>query len=666
MAVAGGFSLALAALVFHTRLAWTYFHLSFQDIAPLLPVPGPLFVSTWSRHFLRLAAASLFFLSLPGLGSLLLFRRRTDAFVRAGAALAFWATGGFLLAAAGLSRPEVLRPVSLALTAAGLGAAPWRALHPSRWNFPSPAALVGIAACAVLYLLTSVVPDIFYDALVYHLAAPQAWLQAGRLTDMPDIHLWRLPGLLQPLYLWALAWSDDRLCKLVTLGFGFLTAGRLFRWAGRRWGPAVGGWAALIFLSAPMIGINLWSCANDIPAAFFTFLALTVWMDGRAEDGKLSPFLAGLFLGAGTAVKTTAVFAAPFFLLAFAALLRRRGRAAAPALALFGAGFLLPLIPWWVRTGLLTGNPFFPQAAALFHGDVPANLALLDSWKADAAGEGGLPFRLFTFIRDGIQGIEGGRFGFVGPMLVMLLPLGFFWREDPAFGVLGGYGLSAYVAFASVSGRLRYFIPHLPALCVLAGAGLADYAKNVSALPDRIFSRFGAALKIAAGVAVILNVFWLASAFSRFDQGWPVVWGRQTAEAYLKEEHIGVYGNPSEGAFDWLRDNGARGKLFIVGEARTFRSPLPAVAAGSFNVPAYVLRAGDPPDAQALLARLREEGFTHLLVNVEEMKRITPPAYRTEPYIRALGTIFDGAAVPLYRYRWCLLFALKPKTTAGL
>jgi hypothetical protein len=410
-----------------------------------------------------------------------------------------------------------------------------------------------------------------------------------------------------------------------------------------------------------MVGVNLWSCANDIPAGFFCFLALTHWIDGWKEEGadERALFLAGLFLGAGAAVKSTALFAGPFYF--FDAL--RRGRSGGQKgtvrrLALFGAGFALPLLPWWIRTGLWTGNPFFPQAAGILGGDSPENVALLKGWHAEAGGPEGLFYRSLSLVRESLRGVEEGRFGFVGPVLLMLLPLGFFLRPDPAVGPLAACTLMAYVVFASATGRLRYFLPHLPPLFVLAGLGLTDYGR--ASEEDRLAARLGKPLRALAWAAVALNLFWLALVFTRFNQGWPVVWGRQAAPDYLREEHIGVYGHPSQGAFDWLRDNGAAGRLFVVGEARTFRSPLPAEASGSFNVPAFAALAGEPPTWEALLAGLRAGGYTYLLINVEEMKRITPGPYKELEYLKALGRLFDRLAPPLYRDRWCILFKVPP------
>src|SRR5206468_2462654 len=44
------------------------------------------------------------------------------------------------------------------------------------------------AACvwAIVLLVEAVAPEVQYDALSYHLGLPRAWIDAGRLIDVPE------------------------------------------------------------------------------------------------------------------------------------------------------------------------------------------------------------------------------------------------------------------------------------------------------------------------------------------------------------------------------------------------------------------------------------------------------------------------------------------------
>lgn len=675
--------LAAAAAAVHMRSSLIFFQPVADDFIRAFAPWGPHLLSAWAPHLARLAAAALFFASLPGLGARL--TRRLPApplrfFVQIAAALVLWSTLGLLLAALGLSKTFPLRLLSAALVAAGLF---WRrgAEWPTRiqwretFRFPTGAAA---AAFAALYLLTTVVPETFYDALVYHLAVPHAFLQAGRLVDIPDVHLSRLPGLIQTLYLWGLAWSDDRLCKVVTVGFGFLSAAALGAWVGRLWSAGAGRWAALLFLSSPMIGVNLWSCANDVLCGYFFLLAFVVWLaawapepDGRELDRNLLA-LSGFLFGAAAAAKYTAFFGGLFFALD---LIVRRGRARRaiyePGIV-FAAAAMLPLLPWWFRTAAFTGNPFFPQAAGLLGGDTPENILLLKTWTADTAGHRALFSRALALVRDSLFGVEHGRFGFAGPALLMTLVLVPFLRYGEVTRSLVGCALTSYAMFTMTTGRLRYFIPQMGLLFALGAAALEDYARTAREhgtllVPRGARGRWRALLDPAAAMKALLalvvasNAAWLVFVFQRYNQGWDVVWGRVPARDYLQAEHIGVYGNPSQGAFDFLADQRragepVQGRILIVGDARSHRSPLPARASGTFNTPTYALWLAEDPSPRAFIQRLRDEGYTYLLLNADEMHRITPSQYQAGAPLHGFGQVLDMLPEPVYRDRWAILF----------
>src|SRR5687768_17527698 len=103
-----------------------------------------------------------------------------------------------------------------------------------------------------------------------------------------------------------------------------------------------------------MIGVNLWSCANDLLCGFFFFLAFALWNEAWGEEGgglnRSELALAGVFFGAAGAVKSTAFFGAAYFALD---LIVRRRRAKLPIYEpglIFAAAAAMPLLPWWFRT----------------------------------------------------------------------------------------------------------------------------------------------------------------------------------------------------------------------------------------------------------------------------------------------------------------------------
>jgi len=657
----------------HTFFCIRYFGASGRDIVDIVYPWNARMMVEWLHQLGRFGLTLLFFFGAWAVGRVTLEKRselHRDFFVSSAVGLVVMSFVAYFLAVAHLSRPVILRAVFMMTVVLGVGeVAPlWRRISLKgficrrEWAFTERGLLNVLLACGVLlFFLTSIVPETFYDALVYHLAVPQAYLQAGRMVDMAGVHLSRLPGLAQMTYLWGLVLGDDRMCKLINVGCGLLWAGALSSWVQRIWGGLSGRWAALLLLSTPMIGVSIWSCNNDVLCGYFCFVSMTIWMDfwnkGPSENKNLNMLLSGLLLGAATATKYTAIFASPFFAWHFLMKCQDEKKFLWRDGLYFAVGFLIPLAPWWIRTGFWTGNPFFPKATGLFKGDIAEALALMGPWDADVRGHLNFPMRAMSILREGLWGVYEGRFGFIGPMFLCLMPMMLFLRRSYHLDSLALYASFSYLFFVWQSGRLRYFLPHLAVLYALSAAALKNFDDHPDASPWAHSAR--AITRSIAAFLVVLNLFWLVMVFHRFNQGWDVVWGRQTASEYLRREHIGVYGHPSQGAFDFLRNRGVRSqdKVFIIGEARSYRCPGQAIVSSAFNMPIYArwLQTMTPP---LFLDQMKKEGVTHLVINLPEMKRIVPEPYKTDVYLRPLGTVIDTLGAPVYRDRWTIVFEM--------
>ena len=74
----------------------------------------------------------------------------------------------------------------------------------------------------LLSISLALAPAFATDALVYHLAVPKAFLQAGGLVNLPDNIYSFFPQQIEMLYLFALALGSDSLAQLSGLGVVFL------------------------------------------------------------------------------------------------------------------------------------------------------------------------------------------------------------------------------------------------------------------------------------------------------------------------------------------------------------------------------------------------------------------------------------------------------------
>ena len=85
----------------------------------------------------------------------------------------------------------------------------------SRAEWGLVAGTTGLQFLALLYALT---PEVQSDAVRYHLAAPQEWLKAGRLSYLPYNAFSNFPSNIEMLFLFGLGLAGDLLAK----GFHFL------------------------------------------------------------------------------------------------------------------------------------------------------------------------------------------------------------------------------------------------------------------------------------------------------------------------------------------------------------------------------------------------------------------------------------------------------------
>ena len=91
---------------------------------------------------------------------------------------------------------------------------------------------------AFLSIGLAMAPAFSTDALVYHLAVPKAFLQAGGLVNLPDNIYSFFPQQIEMLYLFALALGSDSLAKLTGLGIVFLLLLALWHYSSKMVGDS--------------------------------------------------------------------------------------------------------------------------------------------------------------------------------------------------------------------------------------------------------------------------------------------------------------------------------------------------------------------------------------------------------------------------------------------
>ena len=224
---------------------------------------------------------------------------------------------GLALAMAGLYRPAVLRlVVALVLLAAALAVAR-AAMEAAACNclrHTCRAAQTRIwIACAALAVLcagvAALAPESQFDALWYHLAYPQRFLEAGRLVDLPSDFVSLYPMTTELWFGYGLALGGATAATLLHFACLLLVAITTYELA-RRFARGASPWLAVALLVT--IPTVIWEASTayiDLALMLFVTLALYALLRYVESSRRQWLLLAALNLGFALASKHLALFA---------------------------------------------------------------------------------------------------------------------------------------------------------------------------------------------------------------------------------------------------------------------------------------------------------------------------------------------------------------------
>jgi hypothetical protein len=249
-----------------------------------------------------------------------------------------------------------------------------RAIKPPYPSFPRWIWLgFGLLAIILLLMLPQALcPAIDQDGVGYHLAAPKRWLKSGDLHYLPTLLHTNAPMGVEMLYTIALAVWSDTSAKLIHFMLGVLAAGALFALGRRLRNEEAGFTAAALWLCGLPAGgaLTYFSLAFiDLGVIFQVVMAVFAWVLWFRSRGRAWLLCAALCAGFAVSFKLTA---APLIMgLAVLTLLEIRQDSGAWKQGVKTGGMflclaLLPVLPWLMRTWIVTGNPVYPLLAGLF------------------------------------------------------------------------------------------------------------------------------------------------------------------------------------------------------------------------------------------------------------------------------------------------------------
>jgi hypothetical protein len=506
-------------------------------------------------------------------------------------ALGAWGAG-ITLAATGLVG-ATFGLALLALVALWAVVGKWR----MTWR-PKTPILVGVAG-GILYLPVALGPPFFYDSMVYHLALPWQVVIEGGLQAHPENLFSSFPPLAQLLAVPPLAFGLFRVPALLHwLAWVTVAAGvhGLARVSGAPMGTArLAAVATMVLPIAPLIpgfpAAEAWLLVGLIPA-----IAIAA---GPCRAGSCA--LSGLLAGISTAARLQGVPWSALIVLVVGIRCRGRFRPLAITAGCWVAGAL----PWWFKNLILLHDPTAPvqwqrEGIETLWRDsrslLKAGASMLDVFSA-------LPRLLAPEL------------GWLLPLL-MVAVLALTGRKRSL--VLGGAVLFGIVAWAATGALPRFLAPTACVLLALASTAHRSRLTRIAA---------AAAILWCTSSGVFRGVVWL----QRIDVVRLMPLDFRTAGAAVSP-------NDPMSAFGDSHSLPEEARVLFVAEPRSFSFPRRYTAPSQHDPSPLLPLLEESTSVADINNALRAQGYTHLLVNWRELRRLGP-SYPVAPWRTPAGRL---------------------------
>lgn len=479
---------------------------------------------------------------------------------------------------------------------------------------------MGSAIILLFTLCTALAPPLKFDALVYHLALPVRYLQAGRIAYTPEITFWGMPQTGEMLYTLAIGLcSGTPAGTALGWGIGLLTLVGVIGYIQEKFDTRAAWVAGASLLEGFTLAASLaWGYVDWLTALFGLafFVALDSW---RQRGGNLYLVLAGIFGGFALGTKYTGgiLLLTGIVGVVWHHLFDRESpgqafftgvRRLLYHLALFLVPGILVTIPWWLRNMLFTHNPFYPfffpsGAMDQFRLDF-YQIPVWGSWLDTIL----LPWRAVFLGSEGAPGYSA-TIGYLMISLGLCAPLAWKSATSNQRRVVTTSGLIAITGWVVWGGgsrlagyliQTRLYQSLFPALAVLAGAGFTGL--DQVRLPGLRLGRVAGAL---IAMSAVFSTVQMTS--YTLKQGAPQYLLSLRGDGDYLADNLGWYA-PAMTAVRKLPEGS---QVLMLWEARSLYCVprcQPDVILDRWK--REIKQGGN---ADNLIGRWREEGYTHIL-----------------------------------------------------
>ncbi|MCG3203511.1 MAG: hypothetical protein KCHDKBKB_00179 [Elusimicrobia bacterium] len=480
----------------------------------------------------------------------------------------------------------------------------------------SPVKILCLLLCCFPFFM-AFVPEIFYDALVYHLGLPQIFINEGRIIDTPHVYFSRSPMLIHMLYTLAVGLDGSTLAKLMNCLFLMLGVGGCFILSRKLGWEKSAPWAVVIFLSIPIVQMNSWTTAIDSAMAGVFGLAAFCLLEWRTSEKKLFwASLTGLFSGGVFAIKYPGVVVTGLMggVLILLSLKRIRETSIFLSLILFALFSVITVAPWLVRNYVWTGNPVYPILSSVFESRHMNHRKMTNEKNITKRSKPESVKDLLIYPWKQTM-LEISNFNFVGPMMLGLLPLILLLPlKDSSVRIFSLITFGYFLLQLQVLGELRYLMPGFLLLGTLFAGGLAALSQ--------ISSLNGWGIKLILFGVSLYHLGWIFQCLESRYKPWPLIWGQQTRTDYSATMHNGLNLWPWQVMYDDIKNLPDPCRVYILGNEQVFGFPKRYWYSSVHDYVPLVLWTNESSSADELYRKMKDQGFTHLLINIPETVRL--------------------------------------------
>lgn len=413
-------------------------------------------------------------------------------------------------------------------------------------------------------IILNLTPPISRDALIHHLAVPKLWFRQGGYYEIPWADYSYYPMYINLLYLVCLIFKNDIAPKFVHLCFGLGTGSLIYVYLKQKFDYRWGLLGVVIFFTTPIVVWLSTSAYIDLGMIFFTtgsILAFVRWRDSEYKEIKwlfISSFCMGVAVGSKYNALIAFMIINLFLVLAYARDTNKQVAAIKYGLLFFAVSAAVAS-PWYINNYLLTDNPFYPLFNSFFQSlhQRPVQEALQSQVIQKTGQVSFFRIREIMFgetfwetlmipIRMFFQGEDNSyRYfqGVLNPILIVFWPFILLDRkhikDKVVFTCFSVFFI--FVAYFLTRKQVRYLLPVIPFLTILAVMGIAGLVNKIKEETFLLSLEFRKSIGLTARILLFVSVIILLSLNglylkNRVDiiKPFSYVFGKETREAFLR------------------------------------------------------------------------------------------------------------------------------------